>query len=506
MIEGQSTQKISEITYWHGKPFVYLADISKSLGIKWSLKDGMGIAEWNGNFLSFNTVSGDGLYDSIYYVKDVATNQTNPLVSVEALSKLLQIEYTVEPTGIFLIKSPPDIVINGAILYGNDFTLFFNKNPGDLLKIEKNGMVTDIQCFPIVFSDKYVPPDSPLVVENNGTFSVNYTITASSNLKVITSIGTPTFPIQQSDFINFGNGITYKSMVSTSLSGATVSVKMLKISADAHLRAIFPNETVGDDASLTSVLTTFAGGKQIAILGFDELPPLVYQNGELYGVPSDGSPILTLNEQKFDIIETDQVITVNIGNIPLVLKSVNTKEGNVILYTKDYKGIIPKLPDRIYVRVQDGRVVSTEYVERTDGGEVLSVNRKYSLSEIKPGQLVNMFVPFYIQNAALVISGKVMTVQNSAKVPSFQNQKISGAFMAATKDDFLYLIYVKGNEIDLDSISTLLINMGFTNVMYLGSSKEIFMAVDGKAINGEFGSSSLKFWIEIDKTTGGVDR
>lgn len=495
VVNGQNIQRVSDVIYWKDIPFVELKAVATFWNMKWSVKAGMGIVEWNDNFVSFNTVSGEGLYDAVYTLSNVATNSADPLISVQGLSTLLGIRYTQENQDIFMVEKSPTLEINGAILYGHQFTIFFNANPSDgIVKVSKSGIFTEIKVFPIRFSSNYVHTNSPLVVERDGNFSVEYLITFYSTLTVKTSIGTPTLPLQDANEIDFGNGLLYKTIVSTMLSGKTLILKMLEIPPTVSLDIASSENGISVDSLI--------GNNELAVLGFESLSPLIYVKGHLYGVPLSGSPILTWNGQKFDIIETDQVITVNIGNIPFVIDRINSSSGKVILYTNGTE--VFKSPNMFYVQIKDGRVISTDYVSKATG-YVLSIDKSSNLfwSDIKVGQVVSFFVPFYIQNSLFTIEGKTMMIQNSLKMPLLNSQKANDFYVIATMKEDLYFIYISGEQ-DLGMVTDALLNMGFSNAFYLGDST--IMIVDGKVVNGNLSTKSIRFWIEIDKTTGGVDR
>lgn len=58
---------------------------------------------------------------------------------------------------------------------------------------------------------------------------------------------------------------------------------------------------------------------------------------------------------------------------------------------------------------------------------------------------------------------------------------------------------------DLDEISNILLNLGFSKAMCLGSGKNVSMIVSGKIVGfkGQ-GLYPAEFGIEIDQTTGGA--
>ncbi len=492
VVDGQNITKVSDIIYWKGTPFVQLKKVADFWNMKWSVKGNMGVVEWNQNFVSFNASSGEGLYDALYALSNAASNAQNPLISVESLSLLLGADYTQETDGIFIIKRPPALEINGAILYGHQFTIFFNTIPPDgIIKVSRSGILTDIKIFPVKFSPDYIHPDSPLVVEKDGKFSVEYLVTFYSTLTVKTSTGTPTLPVQNAERIDFGNGLVYKTAISTSLSGKSVHLKMIEIPPSANLKIKY---------SGANSMISLAGNNSLAVVGFESSTPLIYANDRLYAVPPNGSPILTWNGQKFDIIETDQVITVNIGNIPFVIDGVNSNSGNVILYTPGQE--VFDSSNRLYVQIKDGRVISTDYIPRSNY-YVLSINKSSTIfwNDVKTGQIVNFFVPFYIKSSVFTLQGKTMMIQDSSKMPLLNSIYSKDFYVVATKDGKLYFIYIQGEQ-DLGTVSDILLNMDFSNAFYLG--RDIFMIVDGKVVNGNLGVGL--FWIEIDKTTGGVDR
>ncbi len=504
IINGENVQKFSGLYYWKDIPFIDLEYASHLFDLKWSFKDGMGIIENGKNFISFNASSGEGLYDAIYYMKNVATNVTKPLISLEALSKLLGLSYSEEPEGEFLIENPPTLRITGAILYGNTFTIFFNSTPSaSILKIETSGIVTRVGIMPVSFSN-YLPPNSPLIAEKRGAFSVIYSVTDTSTLNVMTSVGSPTLPVQQSNFIDFGNGVSYEQMKSQGASSQEIGIKILKLSQLVTVKMSYPQSGFGNEMQLNSISDENA----IAVVAFKNTGGLIYSNGKIYGAPIAGLPALTWNGKKFDIIETDQVVTVNIGNVPLVVDGVDGGNGNVLLYAKGYGPEIPYSNDRSYFEVGNGRILGIGYTKRATASDVLSINKIYSpfLGSVYIGQIVSFMFPFDLINLKLAIQGKAFILQNSNRVQVFGNfGDQTNCFFAGLKADDLYLVNLVSQKArPITYFSDLFMNMGFSDVIYLGNNDQISMIIGNRMINKESESALFKFWIEIDKTTGGA--
>jgi len=248
-------------------------------------------------------------------------------------------------------------------------------------------------------------------------------------------------------------------------------------------------------------------GNHISIIAFKNIDGLVYSMGHIYGAPMMNKPALTWNGQKFDIIETDQLMTVNIGNIPFVVDGVDTDEGNVILYTKNYGLDISNSKDRSYFEIENGRIVGMGYQERVADEELLSIKNIYSsfLKNVTLGQSVSFILPFNLQNVNLGIQGKVMMIQNFNRIPVFEKGTGDNGFFAAMKGNNLYFIDAENSGgIVLSSLQTLFMNMGFSDAIYLGNEDQISMIVGDKPVDHEPEAALFQFWIEIDKTTGGA--
>lgn len=504
IVNGEQVQKVPDLLYWKGEPFMNIITVAGLFDLKWSVKDGMGIIENGKDFISFNLKSGEGLYDSLYYIEDAATDLTSPYISIMAVAKLMNFQYSSNGQETFLVEKPPTITIKGAILYGNTFTIFFNtKPPTSSVKITNNGIVEKVEIYPVLFSPDYSSPNSPLVVEKRESFSVSYDITHTATLDVTTAVGSPTFPVQESNLIDFGNGIIYQTMVSPDASNDHTELKILELSPSVNVKMGYEKNGIGKALPLNEINT----GNHISIIAFKNIDGLVYSMGHIYGAPMMNKPALTWNGQKFDIIETDQLMTVNIGNIPFVVDGVDTDEGNVILYTKNYGLDISNSKDRSYFEIENGRIVGMGYQERVADEELLSIKNIYSsfLKNVTLGQSVSFILPFNLQNVNLGIQGKVMMIQNFNRIPVFEKGTGDNGFFAAMKGNNLYFIDAENSGgIVLSSLQTLFMNMGFSDAIYLGNEDQISMIVGDKPVDHEPEAALFQFWIEIDKTTGGA--
>ncbi len=516
MVNGNEKLYMSQVSYWNNVPFVRLSDVASPLGLKWSYRNGIGVVTNGKDFVSFNVKNHSGFYDAIYPIENASTGTALPWISMDVLKKLTDLEYTVEPVGICLIRKSPTTALTGAVLYRRGFTLFFSSKPTNTaVKVINKGMVATVTVFPVRFSDEYLSPKTPLIAEEDGSYSAVYRITHLSSLTVSTEIGLPGLPAQTSKEIDFPEGVSYQTIVSTTLRGNALRLSLVRIPEGTRLKFVYPKNGFGETALLGSIVSDEA----LAAIGFNrqETSGFISSDGKIFGAPIQNWSTLIWNNQKFDILEKSPVVTVNIGNVPFTINGINGGDGDVIMYTSAYGPRIPKSDDRIYLEIKDGRIVGTGYVERASKDMVLSLTKSYELfiRSVGLGDMVSFFTSYgnFFQNSENAIQGYPLLIYNSQKIPFWSPEEgtntTTSRIVAAIKNKTLYFIKAESlnekNGVTLSELSDTLLNMGFSKALCLGSGNETSMIVEGKVVDGlNQGLHPVEFGIEIDKTTGGV--
>ena len=508
---------LTNTSIWKGVPFVKISQIAPILNLKWSYKNKMGVVIHNGDFISFNLKNHRGTYDALYVMNDVSTNTQTPYLSIKAVAKLVGMKVAIDPAGAFLFQRLPSVSLKGVLLYGKRFTIFFNvKSPKTTIKVTSNGIVTTVKIFPVSFSKNYIQANSPLVVEKDGEISAEYRITYTGKLEISTALGYPSLPTQESSSLNFNDGIAYRSLVYKTLTGKMVYLNFLKIPPGvSHLKIVYPHSGVGT----SGLLSSFATSNAVAAIGIaGKSPGFVMSNGKILSASNANCPTLVWNGKKFDIIETSPVVTVNIGPVPFKINAVNCATGDVVMYTYEYGGKIPKSNNRIYYRIEKGVIVSKKYAEhvRNPNDVILSLTNKYALflKDVTLGNFVNFFTSLEgvnLDNIDGAIQGHYLIIYNSKKVKlwSLKETECSNEpkMVIGIKNKSLYFIrvYAKNANLDLDELSNILLNFGFSKAMCLNSGKNVSMIVDGKIVGSKSeGLYPAEFGIEIDQTTGGA--
>ncbi len=512
VVDGNDAIRVGEVKNWK-KPFVELTTVSTAMGLKWSFKDGIGVVTNGKDFVSFNVKTHGGTFDALYKMDDVASGNTEAWISLEAIAKLAGLTYEKENVGYILLRKKPTLQFNGALLYGGKFTLFFKESPLPFtIRVKSHGMKTMVTVFPVTVSKEYVPIRSPLVEENIGKYSVTYTITYSGPVKILTSLGYPSLPVQSKKSLSFKNGVTFHILEFKTSTDETVHVGVLKVPHGVKTRIVYPSTGVGQKellASMVPATSLAAAGFPASNVGF------IMKNGELIHASSEDGPLLVWNDQKFDIIETSPTISVNIGNVPFGVDSVNKEKGNVILYSHRYGPVIPREASRVYYVVRNGRIVSESYTAHAEKNEyVLSLTKAYAifLKNVEIGDDFCLFIsfgePIGSEKHDEIIQGESLLVSSSEKVPWLSAKNVKGRifFVAAVKDEDLYLLrFESTTKIDLGEIANMLVNMGFSKAMLVGKGNAVTMIVNGKVVEFERkGLYPVGFGIEIDKTTGGA--
>ncbi len=514
LVNGNEEMYLGKVYTW-SQPYVKLQDVGVALDLQWSYKGRSGAVTNGKDFISFNTSTHMGIYDAIYTMNDVASGTSTPYLSLKALEKIADVKVESDAVGYLLLKKSPTLVVNGALLYGNKFTVFFKEKPStNVIKVTSSGMVSTVTIFPIKISPKYVSSHSPLVVETKGKNSIVFRITYTSKVQVLYALGFPSLPFQRTKSVQLTNGITYQSVDSTSLNGKRVRIGMVKIPpASGKMKIVYPLRGIGEKSLITSMINATSlvavgfSNTQNGFISYDKI--LSYSS-------SQNGPLLVWNDRKFDIIETSPTISVNIGNVPFSVDEINDPNGSVVLYTEDYGPAIPKDDKKMYFEVKNGEIVGMRYVPHPGKGEyILTITKDYQifLKDVQLGDDFYIFTSLSGKDTSVwkgIIQGKCLLVNNSKKAriwPEEEKKCESNDFLiAALKKRALYLIKAECNqEMNANEISDIMFNMGFSKAMILESGKSISMIVNGKDVEfNDYGLYPVGFGVEIDKTTGGA--
>ncbi len=514
LVNASQSSYLGKVFVWENIPYVKISQISIPLNLKWSYKNGVGVIVYGSNFISFNDHNHQGVYDALYNLGKVSSGVKTPYISVNALSKLVNLEWKDDPAGVFIIKKKPTVTLNGALLYRKTFTLFFASKPtSHVVKIESHDMVSTVTVFPVKLSKRYKATSSPLVVEKDGRVSVTYRVVHNGTLNISTDLGFPSFPVQKSRSIKLEKGIEYHSLESTSLSGKTIQIGAIKISPGAaKMEIVYPKNGIGNFQAITSMVnaTSLAAvGLPMTSRGF------VMYKGKILSAPVYNEPTMVWNDRKFDIIETSPMLTVNIGDVPFTVDGINCATGDVVLYTEDYGLPIPKDDRRTYFEVQGNKIVGNEYKLHAKNEMILSLTGKYDLfiKNVRLGDGISFFTSFGetgLKDLIGAVQGSVLIIYNSQKMKIWGSQRDlignKSTLIFGIKDDDLYFLKISSKKkMKVDDLSDVLLNLGFSKAMAFESENAVSMIVQGKVVDFyERGLYPVGFGIEIDKTTGGA--
>jgi hypothetical protein len=513
LVDGNKAMRLGEVFSW-SQPYVKLSDVSVALNLKWSYKGRNGVVTNGKDFISFNTLTHQGIYDAIYKMGSVATGVKTPYLSLTALTKLTNSKLQEDAVGYFFVEKTPSLVVNGALLYGNRFTIFFKEKPSPgIVNVETKGMVSTVTIFPISISQNYVPSRSPLVVETRGKNSIIFRITFTSDLNIAYALGYPSLPLQKSKNVDLSNGMSYQSLDYTLLKEKHIKIGVLKIPPNSgKLKIVHPLSGVGEKELITSMIHATC----LAAVGFSNVYNGFIEYGKVFSYSSlQNGPVLVWNDQKFDIIETSPTISVNIGDVPFNVDEVNGTKGNVIIYTDEYAPDIAEESNRIYFEIRNGKIVGMNYTHHPEKGEyVLSLTKDYKIF-LKNIQLGGDFFIFSSLGSDMntwngLLQGRCLLVNNSRreKIWPKQVKECEGkdVLIAALKGKNLYFVKMESDDvISATEMADVMMNMGFFKAMLLDSGKSVSMIVNGKSVEfTNHGLYPVGFGVEIDKTTGGA--
>ncbi|MDK2949677.1 MAG: hypothetical protein PWQ26_344 [Thermotoga sp.] len=227
---------------------------------------------------------------------------------------------------------------------------------------------------------------------------------------------------------------------------------------------------------------------------------LVVIDGKPYSTMFSGRPIFAITEEGDVFIGRVLVdVTLTVNDVLFLVKGINTLgEGEVLVYTKEFSGTIPKKDDKLYFVVEGNTVKYLGYKEKAEGSEsVIAVSRKYEtyLSNLKIGDRAYLSIqpnlPIRIRQA---VEGGPLLIQNGAPIPDAQEEKArygggiayakAPRTVVATKNGKLWFIVFEGYNhitrgLNYDELVDFLLSRGFEDAMCVDGGSSSVMAVGG---------------------------
>jgi len=222
------------------------------------------------------------------------------------------------------------------------------------------------------------------------------------------------------------------------------------------------------------------------------------------------------NRPVFIVSENDSVyirriifeVNVQMKDTLFLVKGVNTlAKGEVLLFTEEFGKKIPKENSKIYVLVKNGVVVSKEYKEKLEKGEMLfSISEKYKnyIDKLQKGDRISVILntdfPLPIKHA---IEGGPLLLLNGSPIPdaSLEKRRYGGGIalsraprtIAAIKDNMLSFIVIEGYSdfskgLNYDEMVDFLISKGYEHAMCFDGGSSASMVIKGKIVNTTYKS------------------
>ncbi len=258
-----------------------------------------------------------------------------------------------------------------------------------------------------------------------------------------------------------------------------------------------------------------------------QLSSILSQNGLIHGInanyfdPATGMPIdIIISDGKVlshryglrpMFIETtdDKVfigknyidITVRIGEILLMVKSVNSKTVNeVSLYTDEYKIKIPKDISKNYIVVKNGKVTSVGYVEYVPSNSFViaisnDIQKKY-IPKISTG--IDVSIELYTDNGYKIknaVGAGPLLIQDKKIIQDSVEEKLrygggipttrASRTIIAIKDGKVHLITIEGTNgtgMNFDEAAQFLVSKGYESAMMLDGGGSTGMVYSGKIV------------------------
>ena len=233
-------------------------------------------------------------------------------------------------------------------------------------------------------------------------------------------------------------------------------------------------------------------------------------------------PFFVRTEQNtYHILDINTEIHLRIGGSLFLVKGVNkySKNGDVIVYTDNFKKIIPQDLSREYVVISNDKVISKTYTPKVpSGGKVIVFNPKEIGKFIKIGDAfsMNFIIPGFqykitdaIEGGPMLLSGGQRIEDTDSIRATYGQRIIEGrtprTVLALSKDKIVFLVIdgyqTASSGLTYAELTEFLLKKGYSDAMCFDGGSSSVMSIGSRIVNQpSSGEPNIPIGIIVDRT------
>ncbi len=209
------------------------------------------------------------------------------------------------------------------------------------------------------------------------------------------------------------------------------------------------------------------------------------------------------DKNTYHILEINTEIHLRIGGSLFLVKGVNkySQNGDVIVYTDNFKKLIPQDSNREYIVISNNKVISKTYTPKVPkGGKVVVFNPKELSKFIKIGDPFSMqfIVPGFqykitdaIEGGPMLLSGG-QKIEDSSSIRATYGQRIiegrtPRTVLALSKDKIILLVIdgyqTASSGLTYDELTEFLLKKGYSDAMCFDGGSSSVMSIGSRIVN-----------------------
>ncbi len=226
------------------------------------------------------------------------------------------------------------------------------------------------------------------------------------------------------------------------------------------------------------------------------------------------------DKNTYHILEINTEIHLRVGGSLFLVKGVNkySQNGDVIVYTDNFKKLIPQDANREYVVISDDKVISKTYTPKVpNGGKVIVFNPKEISKFIKIGDAfsMNFIVPGFqykisdaVEGGPMLLSGG-QKVEDTSSIRATYGQKIiegrtPRTVLALSKDKVVFLVIdgyqTASSGLTYEELTDFLLKKGYSDAMCFDGGSSSVMAIGSRIVNQpSSGEPNIPVGILVDR-------
>ena len=222
----------------------------------------------------------------------------------------------------------------------------------------------------------------------------------------------------------------------------------------------------------------------------------------------------------YHILDINTEIHLRVGGSLFLVKGVNkySKNGDVIVYTDNFKKLIPQDSNREYVVISAGKVISKTYTPKVpNGGKVIVFNPRELSKFIKIGDdfSMNFIVPGFQYKITDAIEGGPMLISGGQKIEdttsiraTYGQRIIEGrtprTVLALSKDKIIFLVIdgyqTASSGLTYDELADFLLKKGYSDAMCFDGGSSSVMSIGSRIVNQpSSGEPNIPVGIIVDR-------